>query len=171
MKHIVIYISVIILVISSCSPNHYDINYQGENNYKSFYIVDTIIIKNPVIIRSKKFGGTFVLERVKLNEYQNNIEFFLSPDVFILGFDLYRDLNLEDIKKHNYSDYGGCEIRESEIKIKGVEVFEYRTKPIFILGLINTNYYHMKHNSESYFNIPIKHSKVTYHKLVYPLCD
>jgi hypothetical protein len=180
MKILVFFIVLIALCFSSCKNQkssliqydvYYDILYKGEDNFKQFYIVDTIVIKEPIIIRSQQYGGPFIIEKEKLNNYQNSIEFLLSPDIFILGFDLYRDLEFSDYKKISYSAKGGCVIQESEIKMNGIEIREYESDPKFILGLINTNYYHVKHNSESYFNIPIKDSKITYIKIVYPLCE
>lgn len=159
-----------VLLISSCRQKLYDINYKGEEDYKSFYVVDTISIKNPVRVYSQKHGGMFILSSDKLKAYRNEADFFLSPDVFILGQDLYRDLNKEDFKRYNYPDRGGCEVRESDTKVDGLEIYEFVSQPRFILGLINTNYYHVKHNSEVYFNIPVKNPKATYHKMVFPLC-
>ncbi|MFV0547042.1 MAG: hypothetical protein ACK5ND_12835 [Bacteroides sp.] len=160
----------LIILSSSCSKVLYDINYKGEDNYKMFYLVDTIIIESPVRVFSEKYGGMFVLSSEKLKQYRNDISFFMEPDVFLLGFDLYRDLDVSNMKAVNYPDNGGCELIKSDIVIEGLEIYEYPITTKFLLGLINTNSYHVKHNSPDYFNIPIKHSKSVYHKMVYPLC-
>ena len=113
----------------------------------------------------------FVMSSEKLNNYRNNIEFFMSPDVFILGNDLYRDVENKEIKNLVYPDNGNCQLQISTLKINDLEIYKYNVNPNFILCLINANDYHKKHNSEIYFNIPIKHSKITYIKIVYPFCE
>ena len=66
---------------------------------------------------------------------------------------------------------GGCEFLKSEIVVNGLEIFEIK-KPseTFLLGMINGNYFQAKHNSYVSFQLPNKGSKVTYYKIVYPLC-
>jgi hypothetical protein len=159
-----------VLLIFSCKQKLYDLNYKGEENYKSFYLVDTISIENPVRVYSRKHGGMFILSKEKLNSYRDETDFFMSPDVFILGSDLYRDLALEDFKKYSYPDNGGCEIKESATSVAGLEIYEFVNQPRFVMGLINTNYYHVKHNSYTYFSVPVKDPKAVYHKIVYPIC-
>lgn len=161
----------LIILSCSCSKVLYDINYKGESNYKTFYLVDTLTIESPVRVFSDKYGGMFVLSSEKLKQYKNDKSFFMEPDVFLLGFDLYRDIDVNDMKSINYPDNGGCELIKSDIAIEGLEIYEYPKNTKFLLGLINTNNYHVKHNSPEYFEIPIKHSKSVYHKMVYPLCE
>lgn len=165
-----IFFSLVIILSSSCSRVFYDVNYKGESNYKEFYLVDTILIKSPVRVFSEKYGGMFILSSEKLKTYNGRIDFFMEPDVFVLGFDLYRDLDAVSIKTFTYPDYGGCKLQKSSIEIDGLEIYKYPEGVRFILGLINTNSYHVKHNSPEYFNIPIQYSKSVYHKMVYPLC-
>lgn len=164
-------IGFVVILSCSCSRVLYDINYKGESNYKEFYIVDTILIDSPVRVFSEKYGGMFVLSNEKLKSYDGKLGFFMEPDVFILGFDIYRDLEADNTKTFIYPDNGGCKLEKSSTEIDGLEVYEYPDGVQFVLGLISTNRYHVKHNSPEYFNIPIKYSKSVYHKLVYPLCQ
>ncbi|VBB45608.1 hypothetical protein TRIP_D310003 [uncultured Paludibacter sp.] len=164
-------IIIFIVLLSSCSSRYYDIDYKGEKNYKSFYIVDTITISNPIKVFSKKYGGPFVFSKNKLKDYNQKWSFFMEPDVFICGFDLYYVLDYQSFKKYKYPDYGGCDEKESDIKVRDLEIYEYPKNTKFILGLINGNYYHIKHRSERYFRIPIKNLKSIYIKIVYPLCE
>lgn len=158
-------------IISSCSKSTYDVNYKGEDNYLNFYIVDTIKIIDPVRIHSPKFGGQFIVSKTILKEYDNTIQFFVRPDVFLLGDDLYRDLSQKKYQKYVYPDNGGCELSKSGLQIEGLEVFEFKSVPkYFILGLINSNYFYVKHNSYVSFSFPEKNSKIAYYKIVYPLC-
>lgn len=174
MKNVKLLFIAFILFISfnSCNKNLFDSYYKGENNYKSFYVVDSIIIDNPIIISSHIFGGRFVISKSILKEFQNNRKFLLRPDVFLLGDDLYMDLTKDNYKKYSYPDYGNCKLKKSETEIKDVEVYEYINKPAyFILGLINVNYYNIKHNSENYYQIRERNNKINYYKIVYPLCN
>lgn len=159
-----------VIATVSCNRVYYDSTYKGEDNYNGFYLVDTISIDNPVRISSQKYGGFFIVSKEKLSDFKDDIDFYLSPDVFLLGQDLYRDLKLEYFKRYSYPDYGGCELEPSKYEVSGVEIYEYKSTPKFILGLINVNQYHVNHNSEVYFNLPIRQSKSVYYKMVYPLC-
>lgn len=160
-----------IILFISCSRNLFDPNYKGEANYKRFYVVDSIFIDDPIILSSHTVGGRFVMSKSLLKEFQNNSKFFLRADVFLLGEDLYMDLEPTDYNNYSYPDYGNCKLRKSESEIKDVEVFEYTNNPThFILGFINVNYYNVKHNSENYYQICEKNAKINYYKIVYPLC-
>lgn len=170
MKPIIIYIIVFFSIVS-CSRSTYDINYKGESNYSNFYLVDTIKIIDPVRIHSSKFGGQFIVSKSILREYNNKVDFFSRPDVFLLGSDLYRDLPQKDYQKYSYPDNGGCEFWESQLDVPGLEVYELRSSSIsFLLGLINANYFYQKHNSYGSFAYPEKNNKRSYYKIVYPLC-
>ncbi|MBA4276935.1 hypothetical protein [Flavobacterium sp.] len=170
MKSIIIYIIIFFLIIS-CSRSTYDINYKGESNYSYFYLVDTIKIKDPVRIHSLKFGGQFIVSKSILKEYNNKIDFFSRPDVFLLGNDLYRDLPQKDYQKYAYPDNGGCEFVKSQLEVQGLEVYELSSSSVsFLLGLINSNYFYQKHNSYGSFAYPENKNKKSYYKIVYPLC-
>ena len=161
----------VVILLCSCSRVLYDISYKGETNYKEFYIVDTILIESPVRVFSEKYGGMFVLSNEKLKSYDGKIDFFMEPDVFILGFDIYKDLDKGVSKTLIYPDNGGCKLEKSPIEINGLEVYEYPEGVRFVLALISTNRYHVKQNSPVYFNMQIEYSKLFYLKLVYPLCQ
>jgi len=72
-----------ILSLASCNQSLYDINYKGEENYKSFYVVDTIRIENPVRVYPKKHDRIFILSKDKLKAYRGEADFFMSPDIFL----------------------------------------------------------------------------------------
>lgn len=162
----------IIVLIGSCSRNLYDSSYKGEPNYESFYVVDTIRITDPVRVHSPKFGGQFILAKSVLKEYNDKIEFFYRPDVFLLGEDLYRDLPPAYYNKYFYPNNGGCKFVKSHLTMAGLEVFEIKNPPQdFLLGLINANYFYVKHNSYVSFQFSDRGSKIAYYKIVYPLCN
>lgn len=164
-------ISGAIIFISSCSSISYKSNYKGEPNYESFYLVDTIIIEKPMRIHSPKFGGQFIVSKKILENYNDKIDFFNRPDVFLLGDDLYRDLPPKFYSRYSYPDNGGCEFVKSDTNVVGLEVYElHETSQTFLLGLINASYFFSKHNSYDSYQFSEKGSKVTYYKIVYPLC-
>ena len=169
--NVVIYFALIYVVVS-CSRKTYDNEYKGENNYKNFYLVDTINIVDPVRIHSTKFGGQFILSKSILKKYNNKIDFFSRPDVFFLGTDLYRDLQTNEYEKYSYFNDGGCEFVYLKSDFRDLEVYKLKSNStLFILGLINANYFYLKHNSYGSFIYPEKNIKKDYYKIVYPLCE
>lgn len=170
-KGILLCLIIFLTVLVSCNRNLFDTNYTGPDNYKNFYLVDTIIIKQPVIISSEKIGGRFVISKSLLAKFKDTKKFFQRPDVFLLGFDLYFDLPRNDYKRFHYPDYGNCTLENIPYRAKDVELYKFKKTPkYFLLGLINVNYYNTKHNSEDYYPIREKGQKLNYYKIVYPLC-
>lgn len=167
-----LYFACALVSIYSCAPKIFDLNYKGAPNYESFYLVDTIRIQDPVRIHSANFGGQFILSRDVLKEYKQNREFFERPDVFLLGEDLYRDLSPKYYNQYFYNNNGGCKYEKSTLKVGDLEIFEIKsTAGSFLLGLINANYFYIKHNSDVSFQFCQKGGKIAYYKIVYPLCD
>jgi hypothetical protein len=164
-------ITTLLFLLCSCSRKIYDSNYKGEPNYESFYLVDTIIIIEPVRIHSPKLGGQFIVSKETLKEYNGKSNFFIRPDVFLLGDDLYRDLPSKNFNRYSYPSNGGCEFVKSEMVIKGLEIFEIKkSSQTFLLGMINANHFNKMHNSYVSFQFSDKGSKIAYYKIVYPLC-
>ena len=129
-------------------------------------------IENPVIISSVKYGGRFVISKTLLSKFENNQIFFNRPDVFLLGENLYFDLDYNDYGRFKYPDNGNCELKKSTLTIKDVEIYEYENVPKhFLLGLINVNFYNIKHNAENFYQIKERNQKISYYKIVYPLCE
>lgn len=153
------------------SDSYYDVFYKGEENYKQFYIVDTIKIENPVIVWSKLHGGPFVMGKSKLDEYSDNLDFFKGPDIFIYWPDLYFFLDQDQIELIDYKNSGGCIENKREIVRENLWVSEFSGKPIFILGLSNANHYHRIRRSENYFKISLENPKYFYIKIAFPLCE
>ena len=187
-------IYLLILFLFSCSSHKatYDFYYEGQPNYKNFYVVDTIRIDDPVIVA---YDGRFVCSRKLLDTLKVDKNFFERPDVFLLGqVGLHYDLDPADFDKYSYPDYGNCKIElkttlktrfKTKFKKKRINIrlefyeqqvylYEYETPPtFFILGLINANYYNNKHaaiDGPSYL-IETKDQKTSYYKIVYPLCQ
>jgi hypothetical protein len=168
MKKLIVVFSSILLF--SCYRKMYDRNYQGGNNYRSFYIVDTITIIEPVVIDYK--GGRFVVAKKILESNLVDEDLVKRPDVFIMGHDLYQDMDTIDYERFAYKDYGGCNSELLNVStIKSTEIYEFTSpKVVFILGLINVNSYNKKHNTYNYYPIDTKEPKNSFFKIVYPLC-
>jgi len=150
---------------------YYDYNYKGESNYKNVYLVDTISINDPIIIRYN--GGRFIVPNQLLNKtVKINDKFLKRPDVFILGDNFYRDFNSKDsIKFVSYPEEGGCGTEKITSDIENVEVFRYKSKSVkFLLELVNVNYYNKTHNGYNTFEIENNDWKNSFYKVVFPLC-
>ena len=166
-------------LLTSCTATKpiYDTYYKGEPNYKSFYVVDTIKVENPIIIRGQ--GKEFVCSKSLVQSTKINKKFFNRPDVFILGDNFYCDLYPQDYKKYTYFDDGESEGHCEEIKLdtlinKIIRVYKYKTDSVrFILCLINANYYNNHYNTfdAPWYCIMNKDQKNSYYKIVYPLCE
>ena len=169
------HIAFLIILLTSCAVNRnsYDLHYKGETNYKSFYVVDTIKIENPIIVNDH--GKRVVCSKVLVKDIGIDEAFFKRPDVFMLGEDLYYDLNSKDYKKYHYPDYGNCEeIKLDTLINKQITIYWYTTDSVrFILCLINSNYYNIKHRTidSEYFRIMNNDQKNSYYKIVYPICN
>jgi hypothetical protein len=89
-----------------------------------------------------------------------------------MGSDIYGNLPQRKYGRYYYPNDGGCELIKSSLDIKGLEIYEFRQAPAsFLLGLINANYYYLKNNSYGSFAYPEKNNKISYYKLVFPLCN
>lgn len=159
-------------MLTSCAVNSFDPNYKGETNYKSFYVVDTIKLENPIIVNDH--GKKVICSKALLKSIKIDKPFFKRPDVFILGEDLYYDLNPKDYKKYQYPDDGNCKITKLDTLVgKGITLYKYKTDTVhFILGLINSNYYNTKHRTidAEWYRIMNNDQKNSYYRIVYPIC-
>jgi hypothetical protein len=169
----VVALSFFVFISCNINKNIFDPNYKGEKNYKMFYVVDTIIIDKPIIIDYQ--GGKFVFSKTLIEKNSINRAFLKRPDVFLLGSNLYYDLWPEDYKKYIYPDNGKCDdIISINSKNKNILSYEYADKSVrFILCLINSNYYNVKHNTVDgeYYQITSNDIKNSFFKIVYPICE
>ena len=160
------------IVLNSCSKNIALKNLKIENDYRNFYIVDTIKIVNPVRIHSDKFGGQFIVSRDSIKNYKRRIDFFYQPYVYLLGDDIFRASDPKDWSTIKYPDNGGCNFEKSKLENIELEIYEFNNETtVFILGLISARYYFEKFNSYNSFNFEKKNYINSYIKIVYPLCS
>jgi hypothetical protein len=153
------------------TPVKFDRHYIGEENFHNFYIVDTIIIENPVAIWSDTHGGPFVMNKKKLANYHDELSFFFEPDVFILWPDIKFFASKDQYNAFDYSVSGGCTNSGWERFGENIWLSEYSEPPLFILGLVNANHYHRVRQSENYFSISSDFPKYFFVKIVFPYCN
>lgn len=117
--------------------------YITEEGYKYWYEVDSIHIKNPVIVYSEK-GGCFVMSQETLSQYDGKQKFFLDrPDVYIYEnsypFCMYKHLSQNAL---NFITHCAA-MTPLNKKIKGIkEICTLKKAPDhFILFLIRGDYY------------------------------
>lgn len=176
MKNLILIVfSLVFLVSCKSLKEKIDFDYSGEPNYDNFYLVDTIQIVKPVLISSKKFGGQYVISELTLEKYDNTKDFFSRSDVFIYGDDLYRVLPLKRYDDYNYPNYDNCDKFEfSHLINNDLSVYKLKIETkMFLLGLINANYYYQKHSG---FHVNISNYKEfdykrNYYKIVFPYCE
>lgn len=162
-----------LFVMSACKV-HYRKPYPDKSileNRNTFYIVDTIQFKDPVRIWSYKFNGFFILEREKLKTFKDDRSFFNQEDVILEGQDIYSDLPkfyyTENIDIGNLVE---SQYLRSEVKIDGLEIYEFKEKPkFFLLALISDNYYYLKYDSEHQFDYLNNNYNVVYFRICYPI--
>lgn len=154
------------------NPNKVDFYYQGESNYKNFYIVDTIKINNPILFYYQR--GRFVTCADTLFKQKKITEKFLKrPDVFVFSWNLRSDFDLSQLKRYKYKDYGKCDVKKQISNYKGVELYRFTCDSVkFILGMINVNYFNSAHvSADGSYWIKQTDQKILYYKIVYPLCE
>jgi len=163
-----------VLLISACKIHKW--SYPDKSileKRNTFYIVDTVMFKDPVRVWCYKYNGFFIIEREKLKTFNNKRSFFNQEDVILEGRDFYGDL-----PKFYYTEnkipknVKQSEYLRSNIKVEGLEVYEFKEKPkYFLIALISDNYYYLKYDTEKQFNYLNNNFNVVYFRLAYPIAE
>lgn len=164
------------LTIASCgsykSMDNYYIDHPTDRN-QCFFIVDTIDIADPVIVREK--GTDFIVSKKVLEERPKSIkDLSRISDVYILEYDpffFYRFLSSKDIQRFqgiNISFY--TETEDIVINEKMYKRFK-STNISFVLGLVKTYFYNteMRNACNEWFMIKDHDYKNSYYRIVYPI--
>lgn len=140
-----------------------------------FYVVDTIMIKNPVAFYIPNQSGQFLGDIDVIKSSRFNLKKAVKKEnLYIYSNSLYGFLSSEKIKKYRYPDYGNCEYAKGYFKdIKGIVYQKFKKQPTkFILALVNVAYYNRKINAVGEKpTIFSKCDKSLYYKIVFPLCE
>jgi hypothetical protein len=147
-------------------------------NNDNFYIVDTIVIKNPIVFSIPKYDGLFVTDLENLNKKNikpKNIR--LSSEVFFFSFNPY--IFIDDIQNNkqkllfNYPDYGNCFFNENISSKEKIYYNTFKINPLkFIVCLVKANHYNkIISTTDIGKTILYKIEKNFYYKIVFPLCE
>ncbi len=152
--------------------DNYYVGHPTDRN-QSFFIVDTIDIADPVIVREK--GTDFIISKKVLEEKPKGMkDLSRISDVYILEYDsffFYSFLSSKDMQRFqaiNVSFYTDTE----DIVIHGKMYKRFKSAKVsFILGLVNTDFYNamMRNACGEWFMIKDKDCKNSYYRIVYPI--
>lgn len=176
MKTKVYFFLSLILIIVSCGSHKYRDNYFSKNvkdRSQCFYIVDTINIADPIIVKEK--GGFFIVSQTSLENNPKRIRDLLClSDVYILEFDeffFYSFLSQKDRQRFlntKLSFYSDTE----QTTIRGKTYMKFKSPNVsFVLCLIKTNFYNsvMENACGDWYMIKNKEFKNSYYRIVFPI--
>lgn len=180
-------IIIFLIVISLCScisrrqinkalwpifhKDYCDYDYNGEPNYKQFYITDTITIENPIVIYRNCSRYVTKLETLT-SQSKINDRFFERPDVFLFRFN-FDNPHISGYNPKIHHRLKQCKFSEQlEYKKINYRVFESNSVQ-FIFGFISVNHYNTIYNAIDCNWKPIKSKKqkIEYYKILFPLCE
>jgi hypothetical protein len=163
------------LLVVSCGSYQYRDDYYSVNrndNEQCFFIVDTIEIPDPIIMKEK--GDFFIVPKSALYKETKKIEdLYKNTDVYIACFDeffFYKYLSKKKLPQYvnRVSFYSETE----KITING-KIYEKFKNPnvSFILGLIKINYYNtvMANACGEWYMIKNRKYKNSYYRIVFPI--
>lgn len=167
-------VALIMVVASfySCGKRALNPSYRGEDNFKQFYVVDTIEIESPVYVSVYKGGlsSGFYMNEGDLNFTKEiNLENIAkNPRVYFAGSNLFGffpgEVAIENIAYCT-------EVSIKEVR-KGITI-SVPKKPIkrFILALTTISHYNRIDSSLESWILETDWDKSAYIKVVFPLCD
>ncbi len=148
-----------------------DYDYSGEPNYRQFYISDTIIIDNPIVIYRNCNRYVTKLETLTTQSKIND-SFFDRPDVFLFRFD-FGNLNISGYNPKFFYGLNHCDLSDQLI-YKNINYRVFKSNSVrFILGFISVNHYNTIYNAIdcNWIAIKSKKQKIEYYKILFPLCE
>lgn len=139
-----VYCFFLLLFLMSCKSLDYSSSeYYNSSGYKSFYVVDTIKISNPIMFLTDK-GRQFVMSKSVFDSCNCDEEsLLLNPDAFLLEdyipFFLPYEMHIKYVSDSEYFAYNNP-IKSTK---KGVDlIFTYSKEPVFfLLTFIRGDYY------------------------------
>ncbi|WP_026953900.1 hypothetical protein [Algoriphagus vanfongensis] len=164
---------VVLFGISSCSRKSWDNSYKDEDNYESFYVVDTILIENPVYVSISKRGlsrGFYMSEKdLNISSNLDLDEMARDSKVYFSGGNLLGFFPGESFVEILDSCSNIFSIKKANKEV----ILYYSDKPIkkFVLALSTLNYYNQVDSSLESWNLESDLEKSVYIKVVFPLCE
>jgi hypothetical protein len=171
---------VLSLLIVSCGnyqyrDNYYYLEHRNDNN-QCFYVVDTINIPNPILVKEK--GDYFIVSRTAIEKGTKNIEkLFHETDVYIAGleeFFFYKYLSKESKVWSRYVNKVSLYSETEQITINGKTYEKFKSPNVsFILGLIKVNYYNtvMETIDSDWYMLKNREYKNSYYRIVFPILN
>jgi hypothetical protein len=175
----ILYLSLILLLSYSCTSKREGIyiadlpKYENEEGYKSLYIVDTIKIKEPIRVFTKK-GYQFIMEKKVFESYNGKEDFFFNHSgIFLMETDLPMALPSSIFSKYAHgSDCLEYAVLSSKKK-KGINnIYSFRKSPnYFLIILIRGDYYNEVYTGiDGPPTLNIKINKLPYYRVAIPCC-
>ena len=187
---IIVIMGLMFLVVTSCRTRqteeeaHFDyfFRYSLHDDYKVRYVVDTIVVKSPLLISYD--GSSYVVPQSVWEPLRSvSYKFFKRTDIFLLSEDYTGDGDIKEYwdneiyKKHEWKEKEivGELIEKTQLGNKLVYVHKFRANEMkVLLALINIYMYNKRH--ANVFDAPRSHldykdPKLLYYKVVYPVLD
>ena len=171
-------IYILSLVFMSCGSyqyhdNYYALDHRNDNN-QCFFVVDTIDIPNPILIKEK--GDYFIVSQTALEKGTKSIDnLYHETDVYIAGFEeffFYKYLPKEARIWSRYVNKVSIYAETEKITINGKTYEKFKSPHVsFILGLINVNYYNtiMACMDCDWYMLKNREYKNSYYRIVFPI--
>lgn len=166
-KFIILLLIIFPFLWLSCATHKYEEN----NNYKPFYIVDTIQISDPVVIVSG--AKLFLTSERLLLRTKVDANFFRTPGVYLMLENFFSSLETEKKTKELFpvfyqpTFYSLSRIGEANGKLM---ILKY-PKEIhsFVLGLVRVDYLNRIYKKSKQYPFKVKDDRFYYLKIVNPL--
>ena len=176
------YISIIlsIFMISCGSHKYYNEYYRSSEGQKDraqvFYVVDTIKIANPIMVREK--GDLFVLSQSAFEKSPTKKikDLYRETDVYMVGmeFFFYNYLSPKDKARFYSSPIRYYNEPDEKTIIDGKECYKFKSPDVsFILGLIKVGFYnaYMINSCGEWYEIKNREYMNSYYRIVFPVLE
>lgn len=138
---------------------------------KSFFVVDTITLKEPVLFNFQNYDGEFITESKVLKKNRNKRKLIKEGLAFIYSEDFYYYLNKDEFESYNYPNKGNCRANKRAIKRADKSSIVATNRKKFILCMIDASFYNEKTSTadigKTFYH---KSKKGFYYRIVFPLC-
>lgn len=171
-------IYILSLLFASCGSYQYHDNYYAldhrNDNDQCFFVVDTINIPNPILVKEK--GDYFIVSQSAIEKGTKNIEkLFHETDVYIAGleeFFFYKYLSKEVKVWSHYVNKVSLYSETEQITINGKKYEKFKSPNVsFILALIKVNYYNavMACMDCDWYMLKNREYRNSYYRIVFPI--
>lgn len=155
----------------------YSLNLFSQNN-NSFYVADTITIKNPIVFSIKKHDGYFLTELEHLNKKNIKLKSIIkNDDIYLFSFNPYQFFNVNQLNKKKiftkYPNNGNCSFSQNVDSKDGIYFSTFKIKPSkFIVCFIKASYYNKIISSADIGKTALHNAdENSYYKIIFPMCE